>query len=76
LLREKRTVRRSQFGRSHSLRPRLVFNLRKNHSGRGGLFNFIVEKEPARYIVRTGMLLEPHRQAAFARAIDQIVRAS
>jgi hypothetical protein len=35
---------------------------------------FIVEKEPARYVLKPGVLLEPHRQAAFARGIDQTVR--
>jgi hypothetical protein len=35
---------------------------------------FIVEKEPARYVLRPGVLLEPHRQAAFARGIEQTVR--
>jgi hypothetical protein len=35
---------------------------------------FIVEKEPARYVLKPGVLLEPHRQAAFARGIDLTVR--
>ena len=35
---------------------------------------FIVEKEPARYVLRPGILLAPERQAAFARTIDQTVR--
>ena len=35
---------------------------------------FIVEKERARYVLRPGILLQPHRQAAFARGIDQTVR--
>lgn len=35
---------------------------------------FIVEKGRARYVLRPGVLLEPHRQAAFARGIDQTVR--
>jgi hypothetical protein len=35
---------------------------------------FIVEKEPARYVLRPGILLEPGRQAAFARGIEQTVR--
>jgi hypothetical protein len=34
----------------------------------------IVEKEPARYVLRPGVLLEPERQAAFARGIEQTVR--
>lgn len=36
--------------------------------------DFIVEKEPSRYVLRPGILLEPHRQAAFARSIEQTVR--
>jgi hypothetical protein len=35
---------------------------------------FILEKEPARYVLKPGVLLEPHRQAAFARSIDQTLR--
>ncbi|MBI2738792.1 MAG: hypothetical protein HYX38_19865 [Rhodospirillales bacterium] len=35
---------------------------------------FIVEKEPARYVLKPGVLLEPERQAAFARGIEQTVR--
>jgi hypothetical protein len=35
---------------------------------------FIVEKEPARYVLKPGVLLEPHRQAAFARGIDETVQ--
>jgi hypothetical protein len=35
---------------------------------------FIVEKEPARYVLRPGILLEPERQAAFGRSIEQTVR--
>jgi hypothetical protein len=35
---------------------------------------FVVEKEPARYVLRPGILLEPERQAAFARGIEQTVR--
>jgi len=35
---------------------------------------FIVEKEPARYVLKPGVLLEPERQAAFARSIEQTVR--
>ena len=35
---------------------------------------FIVEKEPARYVLRPGILLQPRRQAAFARGIDLTVR--
>jgi hypothetical protein len=35
---------------------------------------FIVEKEPARYVMRPGILLEPGRQAAFARGTEQTVR--
>ena len=34
----------------------------------------IVEKEPARYVIKSGVLLEPHRQAAYARGIDQTLR--
>ena len=34
----------------------------------------IVEKEPARYVIKPGVLLEPHRQAAYARGIDQTLR--
>lgn len=34
----------------------------------------IIEKEPARYVLKPGILLEPHRQAMFARGIDQTVR--
>ena len=34
----------------------------------------LVEKEPARYVLRPGVLLEPERQAAFARSIEQTVR--
>ncbi len=34
----------------------------------------IVEKEPARYVIKPGVLLEPHRQAAYARDIDQTMR--
>lgn len=34
----------------------------------------IVEKEPARYVMRPGVLLEPGRQAMFARGIEQTVR--
>lgn len=35
---------------------------------------FIVEKEPARYVLRPGILLQPQRQAAFARGIELTVR--
>lgn len=35
---------------------------------------FIVEKEPARYVLKPGVLQEPQRQAAFGRGIDQTVR--
>ena len=35
---------------------------------------FVVEKEPARYVLKPGVLLEPERQAAFARGIEQTVR--
>jgi hypothetical protein len=35
---------------------------------------FLVEKEPARYVVKPGVLLAPHRQAAFARSIDETMR--
>jgi len=34
----------------------------------------VVEKEPAQYVLRPGVLLEPQRQAAFARGIEQTVR--
>lgn len=34
----------------------------------------IVEKEPARYVLKPGVLLKPHRQAAYARSIDQTLR--
>ncbi len=34
---------------------------------------FIVVKGRARYVVKPGVLLEPHRQEAFARGIDQTV---
>jgi hypothetical protein len=34
----------------------------------------IVEKEPTRYVVRPGILLQPQRQAAFARGIELTVR--
>ena len=34
----------------------------------------VVEKEPARYVLRPGVLLEPEHQAAFARGIEQTVR--
>jgi hypothetical protein len=35
---------------------------------------YLVEKEPARYVVKPGVLLEPHRQAAYARGIDETLR--
>jgi hypothetical protein len=35
---------------------------------------FIVEKEPSRYVMTPGILLDPRRQAAFALGIDQTVR--
>lgn len=35
---------------------------------------FIVEKEPARYVLKPGVLMEPARQAGFARGIEQTVR--
>lgn len=35
---------------------------------------FIVEKEPARYVMTPGIMLDPRRQAAFARGIDQTVQ--
>jgi biotin operon repressor len=35
---------------------------------------FVVEKEPSRYVLMPGVLQEPHRQAAFARSIDQVIR--
>jgi len=35
---------------------------------------FIVEKEPARYVMKPGILLDPRRQAAFALGIDQTVQ--
>jgi DNA-binding transcriptional ArsR family regulator len=35
---------------------------------------FIEQKEPTRYVLAEGVLLEPHRQAAFARGIDETVR--
>jgi hypothetical protein len=35
---------------------------------------FIVEKEPARYVLRPAILLQPERQAAFGRGIEQTVR--
>ena len=34
----------------------------------------IVEKEPARYVLRPGVLLEPKQQAALSRGIEQTVR--
>ena len=34
----------------------------------------IVEKGPARYVMKPGVLLEPERQAMFARGIEQTVR--
>jgi hypothetical protein len=34
----------------------------------------IVEKEPARYVLKPGSLMEPHRQAAFTRGIGETVR--
>lgn len=34
----------------------------------------VVEKGPAQYVLRPGVLLEPQHQAAFARGIDQTVR--
>ena len=34
----------------------------------------VVEKEPAQYVLRPGVLLEPRHQAAFARGIEQTVR--
>ena len=36
--------------------------------------NVIVEKEPARYCLRPGILHEPYRQAAFARGLAETVR--
>jgi DNA-binding IclR family transcriptional regulator len=35
---------------------------------------YVVEKEPSRYVLRTGILLEPRHQAAFALGIEQTVR--
>ena len=35
---------------------------------------FIVEKGRARYVLKPGMLQAPHRQAAFARGIDETLR--
>lgn len=35
---------------------------------------FIVEKEPARYVLKPGALLELERQEAFARGIERTVR--
>jgi hypothetical protein len=34
----------------------------------------VVEKAPAQYVLRPGVLLEPRHQAAFARGIEQTVR--
>jgi hypothetical protein len=34
----------------------------------------VVEKQPAQYVLRPGVLLEPRHQAAFARGIEQTVR--
>jgi hypothetical protein len=34
----------------------------------------VVEKGPAQYVLRPGVLLEPRHQAAFARGIEQTVR--
>lgn len=35
---------------------------------------FIVEKEPARYVMTPGIMLDPRRQAAYALGIDQTVQ--
>ena len=35
---------------------------------------FVIEKEPSRYVLTPGVLQEPHRQAAFGRTIDQVIR--
>lgn len=35
---------------------------------------YVVEKEPSRYVLRPGILLEPRHQAAFALGIEQTVR--
>lgn len=35
---------------------------------------FIVEKARSHYVLKPGVLLEPHRRAAFARGIEQTVR--
>lgn len=35
---------------------------------------FIIEKEPSRYVLKPGVMMEPHRQAALGRGIEQMVR--
>ena len=39
-----------------------------------GFYSLIVEKEPARYVLKPGILLAPERQAAFGSTIEQTVR--